>query len=397
MSLPKITDLGNRCCGCAACASICPASAVSINFDSCGFPFSEVDETRCVQCGKCDSVCPCLVKKRGLDPLQTFGVQSADEKALASSSSGGVFNLLASRVLTAGGTVYGACFDDGFKRVLHKRVASLERLDSIMRSKYVQSVVSEDVYRKIDEDLRTGKQVMFAGTQCQAAAVKLRFQHHERFDGLLVVDVICHGVPSPELWRRYINYLETQAQSSVVDVNFRKKSPSWASFSVFVGFENGRTYEKVFYDDWFMKTFLQNASLRDACFDCPGKGLGISDITLGDFWGIGETKLDTHFDSALGVSAVLLNSQKGVAAFEEISQDTVAVSCSLKSIVAGNSPLLDSVRPHEDHEGFLKAVGEGAGIDSLRKHWGFDKTPIAKAKALLKKMSRKLHLDHLQQ
>lgn len=320
--MPRISSLGERCCGCGACAAACPKGVVDMRPDGCGFLRPEADAGLCVGCGLCERVCPALAR-RFPDGLEAaWWAKASDDGLRERSSSGGVFGLLARDVLRRGGAVYGAAFSGDFKAVRHVRVDSLEGLDDVMRSKYVQSSVGPEVYRGVEADLRAGALVLFCGTACQAFGLRGYLEARRTpMEGLLVVDVICHGVPSPEPWRRWLEYRERLAGGEARAVNFRSKTAGWQSCSVRYEYRTEQEAVKVdegpFGDDWYMKAFLRNASLRGSCLSCSAKRSCGSDVTLGDFWGV-VARHPEAFDER-GVSAVVANTDAGRGAVERIS------------------------------------------------------------------------------
>ena len=286
-NLPKITFLGDACCGCGACAAKCVKNCIEMVSDTSGFLSPKVDFAVCVDCGACDAVCPvlCAHEKDNLESV--IWAKSKNQAEMFASSSGGVFALLAHEVLSAGGGyVFGASWAPDFKSVRHVQVESEDKLDSIMRSKYVQSCVSRTVYESVRGALLDGKQVLLAGTACQVAGVKSYLGKLANASNFLTVDVICHGVPSPMLWEKWTSWRENRAGTSLCDVNMRSKTTGWLSYSSEYKYteekDNASVVDRsVFMEDWYMKAFLSNASLRSSCYACPAKRSCGSDITLG--------------------------------------------------------------------------------------------------------------------
>lgn len=377
VSAPGIVDLGERCCGCGACAAACPVSCIDMQADRLGFRYPMVDAERCVGCGSCDKVCPAQreVAEDGL--VRVLWACSNDEDERLRSSSGGVFGLLAQDILARGGTVYGAAFADGVKSVRHVRVDDPAQLDAVMRSKYVQSSIGADVYRAISDDLRAGRAVLFCGTACQAAGIA-GYLDRRRVprDGLLLADVVCHGVPAPELWARWVAHRESEAGARACGVNFRSKAAGWLAYSVAYAYaaeKDGpmcRSESGDFRDDWYMRAFLANASLRGSCFSCPAKRRGCSDLTLGDFWGVQDVQPEA-FDNK-GTSAVIVNTARGDEAIASLGDRARMGESSFERVIAGNPSLVKPVLPHPRRERFLTELGDGTPIADLTRRWPFE-------------------------
>lgn len=285
MQIPQITKLNERCCGCCACSAACPAEAIRLSPDKAGFLYPLVDEFKCISCGLCDSTCPVITKGKIIDVSQAFWASAKEETILMQSSSGGIFGLLAASVLKDDGVVYGAAFNKLFDGVNHVRIDRISDLEKTMRSKYVQGRVDPEIYEQVKEDVEQNRSVLYSGTACQIAGVKNYLGKQAESSNFLCIDVICHGVPSPGLWKKWLRFHEDEMQSKADNVNFRDKSTGWQDYSISYEFESGKELLNTHSSDWYMKTFLSNASLRESCFDCPSKRACGSDITLGDFLG----------------------------------------------------------------------------------------------------------------
>ena len=389
LSQPKICGLGERCCGCGACAAICPKGCIEMLPDSAGFRRPTVDENACEACGMCERVCPAL-NKRDRDSSETaWWARSADDELLDESSSGGLFGLLARNVINHGGTVYGAAYDNGCKAVRHLRVDSFDGLGAVMRSKYVQSAIDSDAYQGVARDLKTGLHVLFSGTACQVSGMRGYLEARRvPMDRLLLVDVICHGVPSPRLWHDWIEYREKRAGGAIREANQRSKSSGWTTYSVAYKYATEKVESSAFGEDWYMKAFLNNASLRSSCLACPAKRSCGSDITLGDFWGVKERHPEAFDDR--GVSAVIANTAKGFEAIEGFGDLLVKGPSTVEDIAFGNPSLVKPVVPYARREAFLDDVAAGTPVGELMRRWSFkpslQKRAVGKLKRVVKKM-----------
>ena len=342
--------------------------------DKFGFLHPVIDAGACVGCHACESVCPALGGGKCDEALGIRWAKGKSSELLEASSSGGIFGLLAESVIAGGGVVCGAAWANGCRRVEHVLVEDATSLDRVMRSKYVQSRVGREVYAGVRDAIRSGRLVLFAGTACQVAGLKRYLGKAGESALLLTVDVICHGVPAPRLWSEWIDYKNALRDSNVCDVNMRSKTTGWLSYSAMYSYiaekDPSSTCEStIFNQDWYMKAFLANASLRPSCFACPGKrGCG-SDITLGDFWGF--QGIHPEVECSKGVSAVICNTKKGVAAFEAVADLVECGDATIEQVLAGNPSLVKSVVPYEKRDEFMEDLALGMDIEGLMSKYDF--------------------------
>lgn len=328
----------SQCCGCGACASACPASCITMCADGEGFLYPQVDESKCLKCNKCFAFCPSLTKLEYNAPKQSYAVFAKDELIRQNSSSGGVFSVIANKVLDNGGVVCGASYCDDWS-VKHIIIDSAEDLQKLRTSKYVQSEIYT-VLNNVKDIVLSGRQVLFTGTPCQVNALATFLG--KDYPNLYLADIICHGAPSPMVWRKY---LATNVKGDIKSVNFRDKSFGWAKFATKIDFANG-SYLKWFKEDLYMQFFLLNLILRPSCYNCFSKHPNkLADITLGDFWGIDKVLPDANDDK--GISAVIVSSAKGSALFDSVAHQIVAHQVDFDSIAQGNSALYSSVKEPE--------------------------------------------------
>lgn len=304
----------NICTGCSACRSICPKSAIALSPDAEGFLQPQIDGTKCIDCGLCRKICPVLSSiEKNSQPPECYGFKTHDRELLRASSSGGAFTSLAQPVIRAGGTVFGCVMTRPDFAARHVAANTEDALAAMRGSKYVQSDI-QDSYRQCKAVLERGRRVLFSGTSCQIAGLK-KFLGKD-YPSLLTVDFICHGVPSPAVWRKYLDWREKEAQSKISCISSRNKNYSWKKFSLALSFDNAKLNSINPLDkDLYFKAFIGNYCLRSCCYACrfkPGKG-SVSDITIADFWGVEEVR--PEFYDELGVSAVMVHTPKGKAAF----------------------------------------------------------------------------------
>lgn len=361
----QITDKHN-CCGCSACVQICPKKCIEFIEDDKGFKYPFVNQNECINCRLCEKVCPCLNEGKPRKPLKVYAVVNPNNNVRMESSSGGFNSMLAEYVIKKGGVVFGACFDENWN-VIHDYSETLDGIMKFRGSKYVQSFIGES-YVKAKSFLQDGRMVLFTGTSCQIAGLK-RFLNKD-YSNLISVDVVCHGVPSPLVWQRYLEYIKYQKK--LVDKNSVLSSPKVSPVITGVSFRDKRTgwekygfiaYKKTFVDDntilspnnssteillhevhnenLYMKLFINNLTLRPSCYKCHCKrGKCESDFTIADFWGISEFK--KIIDDDKGVSAVLVNSLK---AYDIMSQLNIKpIEFQYKQVYKRNHSLEHSVK-----------------------------------------------------
>lgn len=342
------------CCGCAACVQRCPKQCISLKTDEEGFLYPKVNADLCIDCGLCEKVCPVINQNANREPLHCFAAYNEDEEVRLKSSSGGVFTLLAEKMIEKGGVVFGARFDKDWS-VVHDFAETKDGLAAFRGSKYLQSRIGNS-FAEAERFLKAGRQVLFSGTPCQIAGLK-GFLRKE-YEGLLAVEIVCHGVPSPKIWHRYLKEKQTQMGADrITNVEFRNKKTGWKRYSFQLEYEKGdRTciYAEYASQNPYMKGFLSDIYLRPSCHACPAKHLKSgADITLGDFWGI-QHRLP-EMDDDKGVCGLLCNTQKAMAQFAEIS--VVQTECQFLDVAAGNPALLHSVKePVEKRNRFFSRL-----------------------------------------
>ena len=314
------------CTGCSACLNSCPVGCIVMSADEQGFRYPKIDRSSCINCGQCEGVCPVrnLADNNHTESL-FYGCKHVDDDVRRHSSSGGFFYELARSVILSGGTVFGAAFADDFHKVVHIQASTLDALELIRVSKYVQSE-TESSYPLAKEALGQGKTVLFSGTPCQIAGIKSYIGQVP--DNLILAEVVCHGVPSQRVWDIYLSGLEKEQGCKVKSVSFRDKSKTWRKSDFLVLFEDGTELRQPNSENPYMRAFLKNLSLRPSCSNCRFKRFSSgADITMGDFWG--STELGDSFNDDICISVVALNTQRGRICFDSVKdglRDVVKLS-----------------------------------------------------------------------
>lgn len=319
------------CCGCGACDQACPKQCISLEVDNEGYWYPHVDINLCINCGLCERVCPVKHIDEERTPLKVYAAVNKNESIRAKSSSGGIFTLIAQAVLDKGGVVFGVKFDKDWN-VVFSYTENVDGLDEFRCSKYVQAWVG-NAYKEVKSFLKKGRIVLFTGTPCQIAG--LRHYLQKDYDNLLLTDLLCEGVPSPRVWKRYLNeeiaLLREKKFSSphpvskndvfVEGISFRNKRLGWKKFSFSLTLStidgSGKKFSFAQYenrDSAYMQAMFRYLDLRPICYECPFKCCKSgSDITIADYWGI--NKLHPEMDDDKGTSMVYLNTEKGCLNF----------------------------------------------------------------------------------
>lgn len=349
--------------------------------DQEGFWYPEVDYSQCIECGMCIRVCPIIqIPKKEHDeqvaPL-AYAAYNKDESVRLDSSSGGLFTLIAEEVIGAGGVVFGARFDDEFNAV-HDYAECLDDLDAFRGSKYVQSNIGTS-YEKAREFLQEGRLVLFTGTPCQIAGLK--YYLGRNYDNLLCQDIVCHGVPSPKVWQKYVSYREERAGALARRISFRRKDGGWKKFSVSFSFKNNTEYIQIHNKDLYMQAFLKDICLRPSCHACHFKTINRdSDLTLADFWGIQNIAPDLDDDK--GTSFVIVHSEKGHELLESIQDQIFGQEVDVWDGAKYNSAMLKSVAKHPKREEFFATL-ENEDLDSLIERLCRDKLTVRMKRKLI--------------
>lgn len=308
-----VNEIGDRCCGCHGCQYICPKSAITFKQNEEGFLYPNVSSD-CIECGLCIKKCPILSPPEKNTPIQGFSGYIINQDLLNSSSSGGAFAAIARTILEKGGVVFG-CAEEKAGYTHHIKIDCVEQLYLLQGSKYVESEINNDLYLEISSELSQKKKVLFSGTPCQCAAVKNAFGKN---NNLYIVDIICHGVPSRKLYKEYLQWLESKLKSKILKFDFRSKCKHGWSLTYRVEFEKRETkayHENIATMSPYYRHFLDAFNYRESCYSCEFACFDrVSDITLGDFWGI--EKIDWKMFNYNGVSAILINSKHGKELWE---------------------------------------------------------------------------------
>lgn len=341
-----------HCCGCAACSNACPKQAIRMIPDAEGFLYPVIDGQKCVSCGLCQKVCP---YKRNADLRQVqseaYAYKHKDANLVENSSSGGAFSGLCDTFCSGEYFVAGAAFNKT-QRVVHKMVDSLDACSIFQKSKYVQSDM-DGIHVQVQKALSEGKRVLFSGTPCQCESILsyLGGSH----ENLLTVDLICHGVPSPLFFQKYIRYLEGRYQGQLVKYDFRNKRAGWESSELLAEFNNGKKYRNSTYanDDPYMIAFIKRMANRPSCSVCPFACLNRkTDFTLGDLWGADE--ILPEWNDNKGLSVMLVHTEKARSLLQTMYQNAKIREIPIESIANHNKNLVCASENSPVRDAFMK-------------------------------------------
>ena len=356
-----ISVVRSQCVGCRSCEQVCPKKCISICENKEGFLYPEIASDACVNCGLCLKHCPTKAVK--LQPPQAnYGLKNKNTEQIMQSASGGASDLFAQYIISNHGVVFGCAYTSG-SEVKHIAVDNAEDLYRIRSSKYVQSDLG-DSYSQAERALRSGRIVLFTGTPCQIAGLYAFLG--KDYENLFTVDLICHGVPSPKLLKRYFEYKERKLGEKIVKYNFRSKAKrGWGTQYLFEIKTKTQNQTGLLSLDKYGKHFMAGDCYRECCYQCRFATTNrVSDITVGDFWGI--QKCAPEFFSEKGVSSLLVNTSKGRSLVDSISQHADMISCSLEDVLIRQGNLVSPTRRPSARDTFYNNVNDDDFIDRLK-------------------------------
>lgn len=366
----------SKCCGCFACMNICPKNAIIMQEDEQGFKYPKIDKDKCVNCNLCEKVCPIINNKKNDFKQKVYAVINKNEKERLDSSSGGIFILLAKEIIKRNGIVFGAAFDKEFK-VNHIGVEKEEDLIKLQGSKYLQSNIN-DTYKKAKMLLEKDRYVLFTGTSCQIEGLKSYLR--KDFEKLYTQDIICHGVPSPKVWKKYLEYQKNQHKENIRNISFRNKDKGWILYQTKILFDT-KTYSNPLNKDLYMKAFLKNICLRDSCYNCSFKNkYRNADITLADYWGVNN--IHPKMDDNKGTSVIIVNSKKGEELFNNIEDKCVYEKSEIDYVYKYNCSYIKSATKNNKYDEFFK------NLDNKKFDWLIKK--YIKKESVIKKILKKI-------
>lgn len=357
----NISDVKNSCVGCQSCEQICPSKAIAMKANEEGFLYPYVDEEKCLNCSLCVKHCPTQsLNNNTANPRAVYAFREKNDAQIMQSASGGVGVLAAQKIIEKGGVAYGAAYDEHFN-VKHIRVDVLKDLPKIQSSKYVQSDMN-NAYSQVLSDLRDGKIVLFSGTPCQIDG--LRFFLGKEYENLYTLDLICHGVPSPKFFKKYLEYQNKQEKEKVIYFNFRSKDKrGWGTQYLLK--TKTKTKTKTLSLDRYGKHFMAGDCYRECCYQCAYANIHrVGDLTIGDFWGIGKSH--PEFYSEKGVSSVFVNTVKGQLLFDIIKDDALVIDATLEEAMVKQGNLIHPTKRPQKRDAFYTNIDRDNFIENLK-------------------------------
>lgn len=341
----------NKCVGCNACVQICPKSCITMEINDEGFWYPFINESMCVDCGLCRERCPINYNEIAYNSPNpdAFGVINQDDIVRNESSSGGVFSVLANMVLANEGVVFGAAFNNAME-VRHIKAENSNNVNMLRGSKYVQSNIG-NTFIDAKKEILNDKLVLYVGTPCQIAGLKSFLG--KSYENLITCDLICHGVPSPQIFKDYLNEIQNRNNDIATDYKFRDKESGWEKPTVKIELSNGLIESRLFKKDNFTIAFSKNLILRTSCYDCEfSKIPRVADITIADFWGVGDYY--PELDDDRGTSLVLINSSIGKKYFEKCTDKMIVNQVELDKALKNNKNATGSVNMPSNRENFFR-------------------------------------------
>lgn len=357
-------DFNEKCYGCRNCENICPKGAIEIIENQEGFLVPKIDRNKCINCGLCDKKCPYSNFKEYSEIKKNiwYSCYSKNKEERIKSTSGGIFPPLAKYFLENNGLVCGCIWNDKMKPI-HILTDDNAKIEKMRGSKYLQSdlkKVVKEIKKQIDK-----KMILFTGTPCQIAAIKLYIGEHKN---LYTCGLICEGVPSYKVWRKYVDVLEKKEKSKMINASFRNKEVGWDSPVARYDFENGKTKKTLSFNfDTYVIGFLQGLYYRNSCSNCQYKGNGHnSDILIGDLWGADKDLLEeTDYK---GISAVILNSDKGKKLFEQVKDNFKFKNIETEKVIKYNKLLMQPIEKNPNRKNFYDKLDTMEIIENIEKN-----------------------------
>lgn len=379
MDFMNLYEKKESCCGCGACANLCPQKAITMKMDEYGFMYPEIDNSKCVKCGLCKFKCSYQAKNKKMnEPQEVYASFCKNNETLKKSASGGIFASIAYDFIKNGGIVYGCGIDYDSKKLIthHKRIDKVNEIVDLQGSKYVQSEMG-NVYWKIKDDLLKGKKVLFSGTPCQVNAVKSYLDNVKEKDNLYTIDIICHGVPSERFFQDYLANFEKKLDGKIIDIKFRDKTEGWGLKGkiTYLSNKNNKKKEKIIFSHLssYYKLFLNSTIYRENCYTCKYACKGrCGDITIGDYWGIEKQHPEYlvvnggKIEPKNGISCILVNTKNGDILLADYSNELEKLKSTFDKVELFNAQLKSPSEKNKNRK-FVLNLYKNGGYKEVEK------------------------------
>lgn len=376
-----------ECCGCSSCVQKCPQNAIEMKANNEGFFYPKINKEKCINCGVCVKVCPQLkeVKKADKGFPKAYAMRNKNEEELMKSSSGGIFTVLANYVLENEGIVFGAAYDENLN-VNHIKIEKKEDINLLQSSKYVQSNINE-TYKEAENYLKQSKIVLFSGTPCQIAGLNSYLM--KKYENLITCDLVCHGVPSQKLFKKYLEYLSKKFKSKVVRYNFRsKEKKGWGLVSKVETADGRVRFIEPDFDPYYTN-FLNSTIYRENCYTCHYTNYNrVSDITLADYWGING--IHPKFYSEKGNSLILVNNEKSEEFFKKLDDRVVFIETDIDRAASRNKNLIQPSNRAKERNEIYKGISEEDATKYIKTKLKIKYTPKKVLKAIISTKVKKI-------
>lgn len=392
----KVILFSNKkdCCGCGACANICSKNAISMQEDDLGFLYPIINHNLCIKCKACKRVCAFQNKIEQNEPRIVYASSRKNNDKILKSASGGIFSVIAENIVKNGGIVYGAALkiENNHAIVKHVKATSENELEALRGSKYVQSDLG-NIFKEIKEKLLEGSNVLFSGTPCQVASLKMYLK--KDYKNLCTIDIICHGVPNQRFLSEYLSLYSKRIKKNIIDLKFRDKTNGWGLTSNFTVIDKSGTTNIYINSDkqTYYTMFLDSEIYRESCYSCkyasknrPG------DITIGDYWGIEKEHSNYLIQNGgklsvkNGISLVIINNEKGENLYNQIIEDTNSYISDFSKAAKHNHQLLSPSKVGKHRNTIIKIYTK-FGYNLVDRYYMFliiKRKVIFKIKRLLK-------------
>ncbi len=370
--MPTLADRGS-CTGCGACKAACPKAAIVMEDDAEGFPTPKIETEKCVSCGLCEKTCPALHSPERKPVLAAYAAQMLDRDALKESTSGGLFTVFSREIFRRGGVVYGCVWDKDYNAVF-RRADNEEEMKPMRGSKYVWSWAG-DTFPEIKGFLEGGRTVLFVGTPCQAAGLKSYLR--KDYDNLFLVDFFCGGAPSPKAFQSYLKTITRDVPMERLNFKLRDKEKYGVGVNISYEGKRGRIHQSYVKNPYFF-SYHTKVFHRSPCYHCQYRqDQRIEDLTIGDYWGVAN--YHQEFDVRAGVSALLVNTEKGAALLESVKKELQLSPTRVEDIAAGNNLSLNGKKTVFRKPAFRKAffeTMEAKGWTAAERRFLYNKTRL---------------------